>query len=243
MEAPKKNEKVRKNGNKTPQIKKPRTKLLASITFLALVLGASGLGIGINTMMQGTPKQQSVEGLQATIVVAILAPAHGSTVFGNVTVRAIARGCTVDHVSMLRNGTEIAQSLMFTWNTTSVVDGWWNLTAVIHDTKGNVTKDEVMVCVKNTEHDLPVVKITSPDDGDLVSDTVEIDAIIQEESAYTTQILANGTLKGTTLPLAARTNGEIKPKIRFWSSCITRRWRVSIQSVPWLVILRCGKRK
>jgi len=121
--------------------------------------GTDGLnGVdGIN----GTDGLNGVDGLNGTdgvdgqdapggLIVGILDPDYGETVYGLVNIRALIYGSENYSISVLKNDTEIGTSLPLIWNTSTELDGWWNITIIITDIgSDNKTRDEVLVYVEN----------------------------------------------------------------------------------------------
>jgi uncharacterized repeat protein (TIGR03803 family) len=124
--------------------------------------------------------------------VSITAPAGGATVSGTVTISANASDPTVAgqvtsgvagvqfKVGGVNVGVEDTSSSYSTsWDTTTIVNGSYTLTAVARDIAGNVmTSSVVTVNVSNPVADTtnPTVSITAPAGGATVSGTVTISA-------------------------------------------------------------------
>ena len=123
----------------------------------AMIIGASGLGLGIFSVVNF----QVVEGPQGKdapggLVVGILDPDYGETLFGNIIIRAIIYGIESYTLSIQLNGTEIGTSLPMVWDTETVTDGLWNITVIVTDTlTNNISSDEVLVFVKNIQIEYP----------------------------------------------------------------------------------------
>lgn len=135
---------------------------------IAIIIGASGLGIGVFSVVNfqvvegpqgllGEDGQDGINGIDGIngkdgqdasegIVVGILEPDEGEIISGNVTIRAMIVGTTHYITSVLRNGTEIGTSVPMVWNTSTVSNGYWNITIIITDIESNKTgRDEVIV--------------------------------------------------------------------------------------------------
>jgi hypothetical protein len=152
-----------------------------ALSLIAIILGASGLGIGAFSVINfqkvegpqglqgppgpqgssgqnGTDGQDGIDGLNGTdgrdapgwINVGIIDPDYGETISGSITIRAIIFGSDNYSISIFGNSSEIGTSLPMEWNSTTVVDGWWNITIVAVDiTTNNVSTDEVLVFIMN----------------------------------------------------------------------------------------------
>ena len=122
---------------------------------IAIIIGASGLGLGVFSIVNS----QTVEGSQGIpgedapggIIVGIIDPDEGETISGNVTIRAMIAGSEDYTISILRNGTEFGTTLPMTWDTTLVMDGWWNITVIVMDVlTQDQSSDHVLVYVDNS---------------------------------------------------------------------------------------------
>ncbi|MFX1344142.1 MAG: hypothetical protein ACFFBC_00135 [Promethearchaeota archaeon] len=125
---------------------------------IALIIGASGLGIGAYSMVnfqtvegpQGLPGQDGEDGLDMVgLQVGILDPDEGETVSGNITIRVMVWASSDYSLSILFDGFEIGSSSTLTWNSSVVLDGWHNLTVIATDILNNVVKDEIWILVNN----------------------------------------------------------------------------------------------
>ena len=121
----------------------------------------------------------AVTGDTAPPTVTMLAPANGSTVFGNVTVSASASDdVAVAGVQFKLDGANLGAEITsgaypITWNSTTATNGQHILTAVARDTSGNTTTAAVVsVTVANlVDTTPPTVSITTPVNGATVSGT------------------------------------------------------------------------
>ncbi len=145
-----------------------RTKL-SGIAFVAVLLGAAGIALGVyasfmQTPVPGAPGEDGTDGLPGIdgvngtdgldapghIVVGILDPNEGGTVSGSITIRALIAGSNTYTLSVLRNGTQIATQVPFDWNTGAVPDGDYNITVIATDVpSANVSQDQVVCSVLN----------------------------------------------------------------------------------------------
>jgi len=123
---------------------------------IAIIIGALGLGFGAFSVVS----LQELEGIQGPpgndvpggIQVGILDPDYGTEVLGKVTIRALILGSLNYSIAILRNGTQIGSSLPYEWDTSSINDGWWNITVIATDIlTNNASSDEVIVYVKNIQ--------------------------------------------------------------------------------------------
>lgn len=144
---------------------------------IALILGASGLGLGAFSVvglyggegLEGPPGQDGLDGTEGIngingtdgqdgndapggLVVGFLDPDHGEVVSGNITIKALIYGSEDYTVSVLRNGTEIGTTAPMTWDTTTVSDGWWNVTIRATDvsTSGQ-SQDDAIIYIYNSQ--------------------------------------------------------------------------------------------
>lgn len=143
---------------------------------IALIIGASGLGLGAYSVVnfqvvegpQGPPGQDGQDGLDGIdgfdgingtdgqdapggLVVGILDPDDGETIFGEVTIRALIYGSENYTISVKLNGSlEIGTTLPLIWDTSTVTEGYWNLSIWITDNpSNNMTTDSIIVLIKD----------------------------------------------------------------------------------------------
>jgi len=123
---------------------------------IALIIGASGLGLGafsvINSQIVEGPQGVPGEDAPGGLVVGILNPDNGEQIWGNITIDALIYGSDEYSVSILLNGSSIGQALPLLWNSSTVAQGWWNITVKAIDTVNNVGQDSVLVLVYNRTH-------------------------------------------------------------------------------------------
>ncbi len=136
---------------------------------IALIIGATGLGVGVFSVVsfqmiegpQGLPGDDGQDGIDGKdalggILVAILEPHHGEIVTGKKIIRTLVTGSEGYTISILRNGTEIGASSQLDWDTSTVNDGWWNITVIATDIQTSaVSSDVVIVHVKNSLIEYP----------------------------------------------------------------------------------------
>ena len=127
---------------------------------IALIIGVSGLGLGAFSVVnfqvvEGPPGQDGQDGIDGEdapggFIVRILDPDNGESVKGNITIRALIYGSENYTVQILIDGTEIGKSLPLIWNSSSVLDGWKNITVIASDAaSGEKSQDTVIIYVEN----------------------------------------------------------------------------------------------
>ena len=185
------------------------------LIILTLLIGASGLGLGVYSSfiqqpLQGPPGQDGVDGVDGTdgidgkdapgsILVGIIDPDQNDLLSGIVEIRALIAGSDGYSVSVLRNGTEIGTVVPIEWDTTLISDGWWNITVKATDTlSGNKTQDQVIVYVSNAVEDIPVYYCASQAEinnalANIGSSSGRI--IITQDIILTSSIILNGNGK------------------------------------------------
>ena len=109
--------------------------------------GTNGLdGLDGTNGLNGTDGQDAAGGL----VVGILDPDQGDVVWGEIIIRALVYGSNNYSISVKANLTEIGAILPTFWNTSSEVEGWYNLTVIIMDNETNLTaSDTVWILVES----------------------------------------------------------------------------------------------
>jgi hypothetical protein len=159
--------------------------------------GNVGLSSGISvTVMKDTTAP----------TVAMTAPVNGATISGTVALTASASdNVGVSKVEFYQNGTLLfAGNVLpysYNWNTASVADGSYTITAKAYDAAGNIAQSaNVAVTVKNSATDTaaPVVSLTSPSAGSTVTGTVSVSASASDNVGVTrVEFYANGVLQST----------------------------------------------
>jgi hypothetical protein len=134
-------------------------------------------------------------------VTALSAPAHNARVRGSVPVSATASdNLGVVKVEFFADGTLLGTlttaPYVVGWNSTSVADGAYTLTAKAYDKAGNVmTSPTVLVEVDNT---LPDVALASPTPGMFLRGTAALEATASDTGGVArVDFYADGTLLGT----------------------------------------------
>lgn len=121
-------------------------------SIIAIILAISGIGVGAYSvinfqLIEGPPGQDAPGGL----MIGVLDPDDGEIVSGDVSIRIIVYGSEDYTLSILRNGTEIGASENLVWDSTSVNDGWWNLTFILTDLESsNSSREEIHIFVDNS---------------------------------------------------------------------------------------------
>jgi hypothetical protein len=138
--------------------------------------------------------------------VSLTSPANNATVSGTVNLTATASDDTaVTRVEFYINGTlagtDTTSTYGFSWNTTSVANGAYQLTARAYDAAGNnQTSSTVNVTVNNIIPDttLPTVNITAPLASSTISGTATFSATASDNVGVTkVEFSVDGTLKAT----------------------------------------------
>jgi len=153
---------------------------------IALIIGASGLGLGIFSVVssqvlegpEGPSGEDGIEGIDGidgidgiegingtdgidgidgppgpvNTLVGILNPDNGEQIWGNITIDALIYSSDEYDVSILLNGSSIGEALPLLWNSSTVAQGWWNITVLVIDSNQNVTQDTVIVRVDKNAH-------------------------------------------------------------------------------------------
>ena len=112
-------------------------------------------------------------------VVSILAPLTNSTISGTIPLSAQASDNTAVTRVEFYQGSTLLSTLSTapyttTWNTTTIANGTYTLTAKAYDAAGNVGTASVNVTVGNADTVAPVVSITAPANGTSVASGVVV---------------------------------------------------------------------
>ncbi|WP_431733394.1 Ig-like domain-containing protein [Geobacter sulfurreducens] len=138
--------------------------------------------------------------------VALSAPANNATVSGTVAVNATATDSVgVSKVEFYVNGvlkaTDTTNAYSYSWDTKTVANGSYTLTAKAYDTAGNVGQSStVTVAVNNPVADttVPVVSLSAPANNATVSGTVAVNATASDNVGVSkVEFYVNGALKST----------------------------------------------
>lgn len=138
--------------------------------------------------------------------VAISSPSAGTTVSGTTSVSASATDnvgvSKVEfYVNNVLQATDTTSPYNFSWNTSSLTNGSYNLTAKGYDAAGNMAQSSsVSVTVNNPVADLtaPSVAISSPTAAATVSGTVTVNATASDNVGVTkVEFYINNTLQAT----------------------------------------------
>jgi chitinase len=142
---------------------------------------------------------------------AVTAPANNATVSGTVAITASASdNVGVSRLELYENGvllyvTNIAP-YSFNWNTASVANGSYVLTAKAYDTSGNIGQSPAVTIVVNNpvpDATAPSISLSAPVNGAVVSGTVNIAANATDNIGVTrVELYVNGALQAidTTAP-------------------------------------------
>ncbi|GFO57763.1 hypothetical protein GMST_00880 [Geomonas silvestris] len=136
-------------------------------------------------------------------VVSLLAPAAGSTLTGSVTVSASATdnvGVTkVEfYVNSVLQGTDSSAPYLFSWNTLSLANGSYTLSARAYDAAGNVADAASVTVTVFNDAVAPSVAFTAPGAGQLVGGTVPVTLAASDNVGVSrVEIYLNGLLQAT----------------------------------------------
>jgi len=132
----------------------------------------------------------TVDNMDDPPTASIVNPADGSTVSGIIEVAADAtddKGVT--QVEFFEDGVSIGVDstapYAVSWDTTTVTDGGYTVTATATDTIGQTAIDSISITVDNTP---PTVSITSPSDEATVSGTIEVAADANDATSGVAQV-------------------------------------------------------
>ncbi|MFX1500799.1 MAG: hypothetical protein ACFFDH_07530, partial [Promethearchaeota archaeon] len=98
---------------------------------------------------------QDIVGLQ----VGILDPDQYEIVSGLVEVRILLWNSSICSVNIFINGSLNTNSIPWVWNTTLIIDGWYNVSVKAIDTESNIAQDEIMVYVLNNPSPPPRTRV------------------------------------------------------------------------------------
>ena len=137
--------------------------------------------------------------------ISVTAPANNATVSGTVTVTADSSDLNgVTKVEVYLNGTlkatDTTVPYSYAWDTQTVANGSYTLTAKAYDAAGNVGQAGNVVTVFNTPiSDIPKVTITAPANNATVRNTVTVSANASDNVGVTkVEFYVNGSLYATT---------------------------------------------
>jgi len=164
----------------TPYVYSLNTASLASGTYTLMAKAYDAAG---NVGQSSTVSVTVVNDTTAPTV-SMTAPGNNATVSGTTTLTASASdNIGVSKVEFYRSGTLLYATnvapFSYGWNTTTVANGSYTLTAKAYDNTGNVaTSANVVVTVNNTVSDTtaPTVSVTAPANSATVSGTVSVAA-------------------------------------------------------------------
>ncbi len=164
----------------TPYVYSLNTTSLASGTYTLMAKAYDAAG----NVAQSSNVTVTVVNDTTAPTVSLTAPANNATVSGTTTITASASdNVGVSKVEFYRSGTLLYATnvapFSYGWNTTTVANGSYTLTAKAYDNTGNVAQSaNVQVTVNNTVADTtaPSVSISSPAAGSTVSGAVTVSA-------------------------------------------------------------------
>jgi subtilisin family serine protease len=132
-------------------------------------------------------------------------PSPGVTVSGGVSVQVAANDDVgVASVNVSVDGTLLGDDnsapYTFWWNTTTLSNGTYTLTATAQDAAGNWRSSSISVTVQNTsDTTAPIISLTSPTDGAIVSGNVSVLVNATDNVAVVqVEVYVDGRLKATT---------------------------------------------
>jgi hypothetical protein len=135
--------------------------------------------------------------------VSVTSPGNGATVSGTLNLTATANdNVGVAGVQFLLNGSALGAKktsapYTMSWDSKSVSDGNYQLSAVAEDAAGNKNSSVISIVVGNADKTLPTVSITSPANGATVSGTLNLTAAASDNVGVTgLQFLLNGSALG-----------------------------------------------
>ena len=138
--------------------------------------------------------------------VSISSPSSGSTVKGTATVNITATdNVGVTKVDLFVNGslfaTDTTSPFSFAWDTTTVTDGTYTITASAYDAAGNMAQSSsVSAKIVNTpDFVVPTVAITSPGNGAIIGNSATITVSATDNIGVTkTELYIDGLLKASS---------------------------------------------
>ena len=142
--------------------------------------------------------------------ISITAPVSGVTVSNSVQLMALASDdVEVTGVRFLLNGTNLNGEILappytISWDTRTVVNGSYTLSAVARDISGNTgTSAPIVVTVTNQDTTLPTVSVTSPMQNAAVTGTILMSATATDTNGIAgVQFLIDGAQSGSEITVA-----------------------------------------
>lgn len=171
-----------------------------SYTLLAKAYDAAG-NVGQSSAVKVTVKNDTT-----APTVSISSPATGTTVTGVTTVTATASdNVSVSKVEFYVNGTlkatDTASPYTFSWDTTSLTNGSYSLTAKAYDASGNVGQSSTVAATVNNpvaDTTAPTVAISSPTSGSTVSGTATVSVAASDNVGVSkVEFYVNNVLQAT----------------------------------------------
>jgi hypothetical protein len=134
----------------------------------------------------------------------ISSPSNNATINGTVSVTATASDnvgvAKVEfYVNASLQATDTSSPYSFSWNTTSVANGSYTLSAKAYDAASNVgSSANVSVTVNNTDTTVPTVSISSPSNSATINGTVSVTATASDNVGVAkVEFYVNGALQAT----------------------------------------------
>jgi len=142
--------------------------------------------------------------------VLMTAPANGAAISNSVTLTASASdnvevvGVHFQLNGVYLNGEIVLSPYTLSWDTKTVVNGSYTLSAVARDISGNsATSDPISVVVENQDTTPPTVSITSPQPNFVVSGTIPVTVAATDTNGVAgVQFLIDGVLVGSEITSA-----------------------------------------
>jgi DNA-binding beta-propeller fold protein YncE len=121
--------------------------------------------------------------------VEITNPINNSIITAPVTIQAAVESAIgISKVEFYVNGVKKHEDTTgpspytYDWNTSSLPDGTFSIKVIAYNAQGKSTEsDEISVIVNNTGDEAPAVSIVSPEDGEVIRKTVELEADVSDD--------------------------------------------------------------
>jgi hypothetical protein len=145
----------------------------------------------------------SVNNDKTVPTVSIVSPVNKATVTGTQTITASASdNMGVSKVEFYVNGvlqaTDTASPYTFSWNTNSIANGSYTITAKAYDAAGNVGQSSNLSVTVSNNKTTPTVSITAPANNAIVSKTVSVTISASDNIGVSkVELYVNGILQAT----------------------------------------------
>ena len=174
-----------------------------TITFTITGVTASGYNYDPSLNRQSTASIDVSPTTQAPTV-AIVSPAANATISGTVTVQ-VSASSSLGIASVTLNagnttiGTDSKSPYTFSWNTASLPNGTYTLTAIAKDKAGNTASVSVNALINNViDTTAPTITITSPESGATVSGMVSVKVNVSDDvGVVKVELYVDGASKPT----------------------------------------------